>query len=90
MTMTSNGNDETGGALRTRRQAAGLTQQQLAELAHCSVSIVGLLERGLRPGHSDVLLRIEHVLNTSESPAGKPSSRDNSGVEAAGHVVPEE
>lgn len=29
-------------------------------------------------------------LKTSESPAGQPSSRDNSGVEAAGHVVPSE
>jgi hypothetical protein len=28
--------------------------------------------------------------NTSESPAGQPGSRDNSGVEAADHVVPGE
>jgi hypothetical protein len=33
---------------------------------------------------------IRQHLNTSESPAGQPSSRDNSGVEAAGHVVPGE
>ncbi len=28
--------------------------------------------------------------NMSESPAGEPSSRNNSGVEGAGHVAPRE
>ena len=33
----------------------------------------------------------EHIeSNTSESPAGRPGSRDNSGVGVAGHVFAEE
>jgi hypothetical protein len=31
----------------------------------------------------------EYVSSTSESPAGQPSSRDNSGVEAAGNAAHE-
>jgi transcriptional regulator with XRE-family HTH domain len=66
---------ETGGDLRARRLAAGLSQQRLAELAGCSISFLGLLERGMTPKRSDVLPRIEKALVTAtERKGGEPKS----------------
>jgi transcriptional regulator with XRE-family HTH domain len=91
--MTRNRTGSGGGDLRSRRIAAGLTQQRVADLAGCSISIVGLLERGLTPEHSSVIPRILAVLDgqeipaRKESPAGQPSSHNISGgVGTAGHV----
>jgi transcriptional regulator with XRE-family HTH domain len=54
----ANGNDnpaEVGtSALRTRRVAAGLSQEKLARLADCSSSMVKLIEHGYQP--SDAML----------------------------------
>jgi transcriptional regulator with XRE-family HTH domain len=68
--MTSKRNGKRGDDLKSRRLAAGMSQQRLAQLADCSVSIVGLLERGLTPKHSDVLARIDAAL-TAARPARK-------------------
>jgi transcriptional regulator with XRE-family HTH domain len=59
-----------GGDLRTRRLAAGLTRQQLAERAGCSMSTVGLLEGGWTPRHSDVLARLDAVLASTPERKG--------------------
>jgi predicted transcriptional regulator len=48
--------------LRDRRRRAGISQQALAQLAACSVSIVRLLERGYAPPESPTRDRIARVL----------------------------
>ncbi len=49
--------------LRDHRKAAGLSQQRLAELARCSISMVRLLEADYQPASlSAVLTRIGEVL----------------------------
>jgi transcriptional regulator with XRE-family HTH domain len=45
----------------------GLTQQQLAAAADCSLSYVRLLESGFAPASSDVLPRIAAALVTETS-----------------------
>lgn len=64
--------------LRQRRDAAGLSQQSLAHLAGCSLSMVRVLERGTGPAASGVLARIESVLadHTPESSATLDSADD--------------
>lgn len=69
MTPTGNGTGNTIrnrrapiGPLREARRAAGLTQQQLADRACCSVDYVRLLERGFSPRYSDVWPRILEAL----------------------------
>jgi transcriptional regulator with XRE-family HTH domain len=62
--MNGNANGDTGG-LRERRLAAGLTQQELAQRARCSISSVHLYEKGMRPSYSDVLPRIEKALESA-------------------------
>lgn len=49
--------------LASRRKAAGLSQQQLAHLAGCSIAMVSLLERGYSPDNSDVLQRLEAAID---------------------------
>jgi DNA-binding XRE family transcriptional regulator len=48
--------------IRARRREAGLTQEQLANLARCSVASVAFLERGIVPKTSGVLYRISRAL----------------------------
>lgn len=48
--------------LRDRRKRAGLSQQALAEIAGCSVSIVRLLESGYDPPRSAVRDRLDALL----------------------------
>jgi predicted transcriptional regulator len=49
--------------LREQRKAAGLTQQQLAHLAECSLSYIALLEHGYTPkSGSAVMPRLRRVL----------------------------
>lgn len=55
--------------IRDRRRARGISQQRLAELASCSLSMVRVLESGYEPGTSRVLDRIDRALNDVE-PAG--------------------
>ncbi|MBN1608661.1 MAG: helix-turn-helix domain-containing protein [Polyangiaceae bacterium] len=57
------------GGIRKARQRAGLSQQRLAELAGCSVSMVALLDGGYEPAQSNVLTRVLEVLN-DDDPAG--------------------
>lgn len=76
--MSANGTASVGG-LRARRLAAGLTQQQVAAGASCSLSYIRLLERGFVPVESDVLPRVLRLLN-DEDPAGTQGPRHDSGV----------
>jgi transcriptional regulator with XRE-family HTH domain len=65
-----------GGRLRERRLEAGITQQQLAERARCSIALVRLFESGYQPGHSNVLPRIVAVLESdTTSPASEVASK---------------
>ncbi len=62
------------GSIRDQRRAAGMSQQRLAEIAGCSLSMVRLLESGYVPGSSQVLDRIASVLcpKDDEGPVGEP------------------
>ena len=51
------------GVIRSRRLAAEVSQQHLAELAGCSIATVGLLERGYEPQHSEVVGRVLDTLD---------------------------
>jgi transcriptional regulator with XRE-family HTH domain len=55
------GNDQSP-QLGELRRAAGLSQQQLAERAKCSLSTVALFERGYTPKRSATLVRLLDVL----------------------------
>jgi predicted transcriptional regulator len=55
--------EDVAAEVRTRRQAAGLTQAQLARLADCSLAFVGNLEAGYMPRRSPTLARILAVLD---------------------------
>ncbi|MCB8970367.1 MAG: helix-turn-helix domain-containing protein [Solirubrobacterales bacterium] len=52
-----------GQSLRAARRSAGLTQQDLAHKANCSLAYVRLLEGGYRPAKSAALTRIVAVLS---------------------------
>jgi predicted transcriptional regulator len=52
--------------LREHRRRRGITQQRLAELAGCSLSMVRILEAGAKPRKSAVLGRIVSVLNDED------------------------
>lgn len=60
------------GPLRASRRAAGLSQQRLAELAGCSLTMIRVLESGYEPQNSDVMPRVAQVLNDA-GPAGNGS-----------------
>jgi transcriptional regulator with XRE-family HTH domain len=57
------------GDVRGRRLAAGLSQQELAKRAHCSLASLRLFDRGYRPPHSETLGRVEAVLDELERKA---------------------
>lgn len=61
-------NAESGG-IGALRRSAGLTQQDLAERAACSIGMVRMLEAGAVPRQSEVLPRVIAVLNDG-APAG--------------------
>lgn len=75
--------------VRARREACGLTRQELAQLADCSIAHLADLERGRAPKRSKVLKRVLRVLDDgsthSEAPAVTPGPREKSAVEAAAH-----
>lgn len=50
------------GALKERRKAAGLSQEEVAQLARCSLNTVRNYENGLAPKASAALSRIELAL----------------------------
>ena len=52
-----------GVRIRTLRKAAGLTQEQLAEVADISVNFIGYVERGQRAPSIQTLERIAQGLN---------------------------
>jgi transcriptional regulator with XRE-family HTH domain len=78
-----------GAELRSLRAAAGLSQQQVAEQAKCSVTSVAQLERGLRPNRSEVTRRIVAVLDSvndngsAVNAAAVKNPRDRRGRDAA-------
>jgi transcriptional regulator with XRE-family HTH domain len=77
--VNANANSEVGG-LRKLRLTAGLTQQQLAQRAQCSIAIVRLLESGYRPGRSGVLPRLVAILENDTTPlAGEAVSKTPAG-----------
>ena len=49
--------------LRGRRRATGLSRQQLAQEAGCSLSHLQMMESGYRPGNSAVLPRVLDALD---------------------------
>lgn len=55
------------GLIRSRRLAARVSQQHLAELAHCSIATVGLLERGYEPMKSEVVDRVLAALDEMDT-----------------------
>jgi transcriptional regulator with XRE-family HTH domain len=65
--METNVNPDTAGGLRERRLATGLTQQQLANLADCSLTHLQLLERGYSPTRSEVRARVLAALRQYEA-----------------------
>lgn len=54
-------------SVRERRDALGLTRQQIAQLANCSISGVAVIEAGDAPSRSKILTRILAVLDRLES-----------------------
>ena len=78
----SNATDRTG-ELRALRRAAGLSQQQLALRADCSVSYFRMLEQGFAPERSNVVPRVLRALN-DEDPGRHPRASAKNG-DAAPH-----
>lgn len=56
-------------SMRERREALGLTRQQLAQLAGCSLSMLQMLEGGYKPVTGRVMGRIEKALAKAEREA---------------------
>jgi len=59
----------TSGGIGDLRRSAGLSQQELANRAACSIGMVRMLEAGAVPRRSSVLPRVVAALNDVE-PAG--------------------
>ncbi|GIM46080.1 hypothetical protein DNHGIG_16290 [Collibacillus ludicampi] len=53
--------------IRAYRKLKGLTQRELAERLGVSISIVGSIERGTRLPDQEILSRLYHILDISES-----------------------
>jgi transcriptional regulator with XRE-family HTH domain len=49
--------------LRTLRLKRGLSQEGLAELAHCSRNYVSIVENGHKAPSLDAIVRFAHALN---------------------------
>jgi len=58
--------------IRERREALGLTREQLAHEATCSYAMLRVLEGGYRPERSPALDRVLSVLRVHEA-ASKPA-----------------
>lgn len=85
--MAANNITHGSGDLREQRLAAGLSQLELAQVAGCSPSMLGLIDRGYRPSGGNVLARIEAALRGIEAhekrPAGEPGASTTLAVGAA-------
>jgi len=84
--MGTNTNAETGG-IGALRRSAGLTQQDLAQRAACSIGMVRMLEAGAVPRQSEVLPRVIAVLNDN-APAGNRREVPASAVVATDYAAP--
>jgi len=73
--------------IRERRAALGISQQRLAELASCSLSMVRVLESGYEPESSRVRERIASVLTKHATPAGNGRHVTTSAVSGDGHAT---
>lgn len=75
------------GSPRERRQAAGLTQEEVARQVGCSVAFVRLCEGGWRPGDPDaspVFARLQTMLaHVDEPPAPANAPKAQKAVTAA-------
>jgi transcriptional regulator with XRE-family HTH domain len=60
--------------LRQRREALGLSRQQLAQGARCSLTTLQMLESGYRPERSRALDRVLAVLEGHEAAANQISA----------------
>lgn len=57
----------TAPTIRERRKQLGLSQQELAQRAQCSLASVSMFDRGLEPEHSPVRERVIAVLAELET-----------------------
>ena len=73
------------GGIGDLRRSAGLSQQELANRAACSIGMVRMLEAGAVPRRSSVLPRVVAALNDVE-PAGNRLDVPASDVTASGHA----
>jgi hypothetical protein len=57
-----------------------MSQQRIAEIARCSVSMVRLLEAGYQPSSGDVAQRVARAVRSlkNEDPAAGPGLRETS------------
>ena len=62
MASTANLHKVLGETIRTRREAAGLSQEKLAELANLSRNYIGELERGEKNVSIEALVRVAKAL----------------------------
>ncbi len=70
------GDGRAASSIRDRRRARGITQQRLAELAGCSLSMVRVLESGLQPAVSPTLARVDAVLGAVDQERGREAISD--------------
>lgn len=56
-------------SIRSRRERLGLTQQELARQAKCSLSLVRMFDGGYAPATSPALKRVLDVLDKAEAVA---------------------
>lgn len=74
------------GGIRSLREARGLTQVDLAQLAGCSVAYLRLLEAGCIPRRSRVLPDVLRALENSEATRDTGgSAKSDHGAQDAGY-----
>ena len=54
-----------GKRIKAAREAAGMTQEELAEVLDMSTTHISVLERGVKPPKLETLIRIANVLQVS-------------------------
>jgi predicted transcriptional regulator len=65
--VNDNNSPRTTGDIRARREAAGLTQRQLASAARCSLTFIANIEAGCGPRKSRVMPRIFDAIDVAET-----------------------
>jgi transcriptional regulator with XRE-family HTH domain len=81
--MLANATKPSGGTIRERRLAIGISQEALARAADCSTAYVRVLERGYAPdpAASPVFQRVAQFLGLTQNdddPASTPGRREES------------